>query len=139
MYTYQENAIEILSHSVLRISFKDELAIDTGGVCRDMFSSFWEQAYLKNFDGETLLCIRTPKSLLFLFWERTILSHGYLVSGFMPVHVAFPVIAAVLLGLDITISDVILLWTFLVPMRAPFFVKPLPAVIMWHLHTISTY
>ena len=33
--------------------------MDTGGVSRDMFSSFWEEAYRKNFDGESLI----------LFWH----------------------------------------------------------------------
>ena len=33
-----------------RITYKDEEAIDTGGVARDMFSTFWEEAYLRDLD-----------------------------------------------------------------------------------------
>lgn len=33
----------------------DERAINTGGVSQDMFSSFWEHAYIAAFDGGNLL------------------------------------------------------------------------------------
>ena len=42
-----------------------------------------------------------------------ILSHGYIACGFLPVHISFPVIAAVFLGPDVQISDTILFITYL--------------------------
>lgn len=94
--------------------FKNELGLDAGGVSRDMFSAFWETVYLKHFDGETLLIpAMHPNTEITIFPTLgTILSHGFLVSGFLPVRIAFPVLAGVLLGLDVTISDAILLESF---------------------------
>ena len=37
------------------IEFESEEAIDHGGVQREMFSAFWEQAYLQLFEGATIL------------------------------------------------------------------------------------
>ena len=48
---YQENMEEILGEFPFRVKYENEKACDTGGVCRDMFSSFWEEAYLQHFDG----------------------------------------------------------------------------------------
>ena len=38
------------------IQFEDELAIDVGGVTREMFSAFWEKAYSLLCDGANVLC-----------------------------------------------------------------------------------
>ena len=38
-----------------RVQFQGERAIDVGGVARDMFTSFWERAYIDIFDGGSLL------------------------------------------------------------------------------------
>ena len=46
---------EIMRVYPLRISFRGELAIDTGGVFREMISAFWEVAYSQICDGDTLL------------------------------------------------------------------------------------
>ena len=45
----------IMCEYPLRISFVGEQAVDTGGVLQDMLSAFWEEAYLKHFDGAGLL------------------------------------------------------------------------------------
>jgi len=37
----------------IQINFKDEIGFDAGGVCRDMFSGFWEESYVKFFDGSS--------------------------------------------------------------------------------------
>ncbi len=53
MGTYNDDLEEVLSEYPLRVQFKGEQAVDSGGgVCRDMLSCFWERAYLKHFDGE---------------------------------------------------------------------------------------
>ena len=50
--TYQENLTDILQRYLFRIRYENKRAVDSGGVCRDMFSCFWEKAYLKNFNGK---------------------------------------------------------------------------------------
>lgn len=115
---YQENLIEVLKQYPFRVEYEGEMACDTGGVCRDLFSCFWEEVFLNNFDGEQLLVpcispeadIQGPTSIFKIL--GTILSHGFMVCGFLPVRVAFPVVAAVLLGTDIVIPDNILIDTF---------------------------
>ena len=37
------------------VEFKGEKAVDCGGLSKEMYSSFWEQAYLKLFDGDKVL------------------------------------------------------------------------------------
>lgn len=37
------------------VRFQGECGIDTGGLSREAFSTFWELAYLKHFDGSCLL------------------------------------------------------------------------------------
>ncbi len=39
----------------LFVSFIGENAIDEGGVSRDMFSAFWNEAFSRLFEGATLL------------------------------------------------------------------------------------
>ena len=111
MDTYKDNRIEILSEFPFRIKYEKEKAVDTGGVSRDMFSAFWEEAYLKNFDGETLLVPAVhPNTQLGTFSILgTVLSHGFMVSGFLPIRIAFPSLAMVFCGTDVVIPDVILI------------------------------
>ena len=42
---------DVMLQCPLKIRFECERAIDTGGVCRDMVSAFWEKAYQVLFDG----------------------------------------------------------------------------------------
>ena len=115
METYEENVLEVIREFPFRIRFEGEKAVDTGGVCRDMYSSFWETAYTKHFDGETLLVPAVhPNTKLSTFpILGTVISHGFLVSGFIPVRIAFPVLAHVFFGTDVVIPDAILLESFI--------------------------
>lgn len=56
MTLYKNNREQILQEYPLRIRFQGERAIDLGGVARDMFSAFYEEAYKRIFDGSSLLC-----------------------------------------------------------------------------------
>lgn len=98
----------------LRIAFIDEMAIDLGGVCRDMFAGFWEIAYSNLFDGSNLLTPvmhpQTDTGVLCLLGR--ILSHGYLVCGCLPVRVAFPTLIAMIKGPGVVVSDQIIINTF---------------------------
>ena len=87
----------------LYIAFDRERAIDLGGVSRDMFTAFFDEAYHQLFDGRTLL---TPAihdySSLPVF--GAIMSHSYLVSGVLPIRMVFPSLAQCLLG-TVELSD----------------------------------
>ena len=48
---YRDHLNCILNEYPFRIKFLGEKAVDTGGVCRDLFSAFWSEAYDKAFDG----------------------------------------------------------------------------------------
>ena len=65
--------------------YEGELGVDTGGVTRDVFATFWEKAYEQMFGGVgsvvPLVMPQTDFSRLGI-----ILSHGYLVSGWVSSH-----------------------------------------------------
>lgn len=104
----------VMEKCPLHIKFVEEMALDCGGVSRDMLSGFWEEAYGKLFDGCNLLTpvIHPQVDMQVFRIIGRILSHGYLVSGFLPVRIAFPTVACILLGPNVAISDNILLDTF---------------------------
>ncbi len=54
---FGDNIMDILVEYPLRIHYDGERAIDTGGVCRDMFLTFWTEAYLRHCDGERLFIL----------------------------------------------------------------------------------
>lgn len=106
---------ELLKEFPMYIKFRGEMAIDHGGVQRDMFSAFWEQAYGLLFEGATLLTpMFHPEMEMGLFSTiGRVLSHSFLVSGILPVRIALPTLVCMLLGPGSTVSDRMLLNTFL--------------------------
>ena len=108
---YRKSLQNITREFPFCISYTFENAVDTGGVSRDLFSAFWEIAYIKHFDGEKLLVptISPKTDLATLPLLGTILCHGFMACGYLPVRIAFPIITAVLLGLETAISDEIYL------------------------------
>ena len=96
------------------IKFRGEAGFDSGGVCRDMFSAYWEHAYQQYFDGNSLLVpVLHPESDMESFPKLgLVLSHGYLMSGFLPTRIAFPAIASILLGPNVDVPDSSLVETF---------------------------
>ena len=112
---YRNNMDTIISEYPFRTQFEGERAVDLGGVSREMFTAFFEESYQKLFDGCTLL---TPAlhpgvdmSLLSVF--GAIMSHAYLVSGVLPVRVAFPTLAHCFLGSNIRIPDNVMVTSFM--------------------------
>ena len=96
---YSNKLETILSEFPFRVGFKGELTVDTGGVTRDMISAFFEEMYIKHFDGAALLVpldipnvSAPPFSVL-----GAIFSHAYLAAGMLPVKIAFPTLASILL------------------------------------------
>lgn len=109
------NFNELVNEYPFRIAFDDEEALDTGGVCRDMFSGFWKTVCDRFFDGSGSLVPATHPNVDMgaLPIIGTVLSHGYIVSGFLPVQICFPVLAAILLGPTIQIEDSLLCQSFI--------------------------
>ena len=98
MAMYKDDLPAMLKEFPFRIKYVDERAVDTGGVCRDMYSYFWEKAYVRHFDGEKLLdpAIHPNTDMAAFTNLGTVLVHGFMVCGFVPVRLAFPIIAYVL-------------------------------------------
>ena len=53
---YKKNKEHILLEYPFRIRFQGERAVDLGGVARDMFSAFYENACERLFNGCSLRC-----------------------------------------------------------------------------------
>jgi len=68
---------EVLDECSLRIKFATEMGYDCGGVCRGMFSAYWNEAYQQFFDGSTLLvpALHPSVNMSALPSLETILSH----------------------------------------------------------------
>ena len=49
------NDPRVICEHPFRIKFEGEKGVDTGGLTRDAFSAFWEEAYLRHFDGSSVL------------------------------------------------------------------------------------
>lgn len=113
MMTLFENP-DIVCQYPFWVRFEGEKGIDTGGLTREAFSAFWEKAYLKHFDGSPLLRPMMCAGLndITLQTLGRILSVGYLTCGFLPVRIAFPTLAAILLRSTPALSADILLNTF---------------------------
>ena len=111
---YSTSVNSILQESPFRVKFSDEKAIDVGGVSRDMLSGFWEEAYLRSFDGGSVLTPAMHSGLDLSVFPvlGTILSHGFLSSGFLPVRIAFPVLAAVILGPAVSVPTHMVIESF---------------------------
>lgn len=91
---YSSKCDIVLGEYPFRTKFVGEKAVDLGGVTRDVFSAFFEEAYLKCFDGSSLL---TPSDCPLLDSQPlstlgTIISHVYLLTGMLPAKIAFPTI-----------------------------------------------
>ena len=112
---YTENKDQILDEYPFCVRFDGENAVDTGGVCRDMYSSFWESAFFRHFDGENLLipAVNPSTKMTTLQLLGIILAHGYMVVGYLPIRVAFPVLATILCSPTEEFTDSVLVQSFI--------------------------
>ena len=110
MAMYQEKLPDILQEYPFRIRFKGEMAVDVGGVARDMYSAFFEEAYKYHFDGNTLLSpiVHPEMDTSLISTMGSIISHAYMVAGVLPVRIAFPSLSRCLLGSTVSVSSSIL-------------------------------
>lgn len=113
MELYKNDSCVVLEYP-LEIRFTGEKGVDQGGLSRDLFSGFWEQAYSVCFDGGSLItpCVRPDTDVSTLPVLGRIISHGYLATGFLPLRIAFPSLVSILLGSNITIPDRLLVEAF---------------------------
>lgn len=104
----------ILQEYPLIFRFKGEKAIDVGGVSRDLFTSFFDAIYCKFFDGVSLLypALNPHMTTYDLNTLGLILSCGYLLVGVIPIRIAFPTLAAMLLPAAKTFPDHIMVDSF---------------------------
>lgn len=107
---YRDQPEQLLGMYPFRVEFVGERAIDAGGVSRDMFSAFYEMAYEKLFDGSSLLCpvVHPDMDVSMLSAMGCVISHAYLVTGLLPIQIAFPCLAQSLLGLSVFVPQSVL-------------------------------
>ena len=100
--TREPQLTDTLAKYPFRMQFVGEKGVDLGGVCRDAYTAFFNSAYQKFFDGSTLVtpAIHPGTDIAALKNLGCIISHSYLISGILPVRVAFPCLAHVLLPRD---------------------------------------
>lgn len=79
-----------------------------------MFSGFWLDAYLRAFDGGSVVipAVHPHTDMAIYPVLGTVLSHGFVVSGFLPIHLAFPVVASTVHGPMVAIPDTIIVQSF---------------------------
>ena len=101
---------EIVGECPINIQFSGEMAIDCGGVQRDMFSEFWEQAYSKHFEGARMLIPLVHPHMDMSIYPilGRVISHGYLVAGHLPIRIALPTLVNMLLGPKQLTSQILL-------------------------------
>ena len=104
---YQSNINSIVTEYPFQVQFDGEKAVDMGGVSRDMFTAFFEEGYQKLFDGSTLLmpAVHPNIELSTLSIFGSVMSHAYMVSGVLPIRIAFPCLAHCFIGTNIKIPD----------------------------------
>ena len=74
-----------------------------------MYSSFWEQAYLKLFDGDKVLKPLLHSSESDFNSLGKVISQGYMVSGHLPVRITSPTLMMMILGPLTHIPSIILI------------------------------
>ena len=108
---------EDICFTKLVVSFDEENAADLGGVSRELFSCFWKEVYPHFFDGEICKVPFVPASKMavaqtvFIKLGR-IFSHGYIMTGTIPVKICHASLLAMLFGSE-KVSENDLLQSFL--------------------------
>ena len=105
---------DVVCEYPLFVKYKDEIAVDDGGVQRDMLSAFWADAYVRLFEGATTLIPMVEPGIDITTFSTLgrIISHGYLACGFLPVRIALPSLISMLLGPSVMIPSSIVIQSF---------------------------
>lgn len=74
MALYRSSYSSLIKEYPLRVRFEGEMALDAGGVCRDMFTAFWEQHAVKSCSlvaiTSSQLCIPKWTCPSSVFWGQ---------------------------------------------------------------------
>ena len=97
------------------VKFEGEVGVDEGGVQRDMYTAFWQEAYTHLFEGSTTVIpmVHSQMDLQVYALLGRVISHGYLATGILPDRITLPSLLVALLGPSVTVSTSILLDAFL--------------------------
>ena len=97
------------------VKFIGEVGVDEGGVQRDMFTAFWEEAYTQLFEGATTVVpmVHSQMDMATYTLLGRLISHCYLTTGILPDRIALPSLLVALLGPNVRISTSTLLDAFL--------------------------
>ena len=81
---YRDEKENELKEYPFHVKYANEKAVDTGGVCRDMLSAFWQEAFATAFDGRNVVVpsIHPHTNMDVFVTLGTIFSHGYNPVGF---------------------------------------------------------
>ena len=106
MQLYQQE--QMAKEFPVNIKFESEKAVDVGGVTREMYSAFWEKAYGTYFDGAGVVIplLHAQIDVEAFSTLGTIVSHGYLASGYLPIRQALPSLIGILLGPAVKIPSI---------------------------------
>ncbi len=84
---YRENSGIIKKE--LRVRFRGESGVDGGGLSRELFPAFWQSAEQRVFEGHVeKIPLVTPETADLFLLMGTILSHGYVLTGYFPLYFA---------------------------------------------------
>ena len=114
MTLFTMNREVILQEYPLQIGFRGERAVDVGGVSREFFSAFYDAVYAKYCDGVSLLypVVNPHVKTSELKTLGLVISCGYLLSAVLPVRIAFPTLAAILLAKSHDLPDHVMVDSF---------------------------
>ena len=106
---------DVLYHYPLKIQFIGERAIDTGGVCRDMFDKFWLATYAQHFEGSNSLVpsVNAHTDMAVMHALGRITSHSYIFCGVLPTRIVYPTLYACFVGVGAKVPAPILLGSFI--------------------------
>lgn len=93
---------------------KGENAVDDRGVQRDMFSTFWVEAYIHLFEGAKTLIPMVQAGIDMSTFSviGKIICHGYLACGLFPIRIALSSLILTMLGPSVTIPSNIVTESF---------------------------
>ncbi|XP_051813790.1 uncharacterized protein LOC127536708 [Acanthochromis polyacanthus] len=98
-----------IMNMTLKMDFVNEKAIDDAGVCREVYTAFWEQ-FLEQCEGETERVPRLRPDFSEAEWQAVgrIWVKGFVDHGVMPVKLSVAFILACISGIDSVDTDILI-------------------------------
>ena len=108
----------VLFHYPLKIRFIGERAINTGGMCRDMFNEFWEAVYVQHyFEGSNLL-VPSVTANTDMGVMQALGEYCHTAIYFVEYSLTYPTLYACFIGVNVKVPASILLGSFIVYLTA---------------------